>query len=509
MEELKNEPITQYCKCLNSKHREVKLSCNRSICKDSLTRYALSCFMKVPFSYKYEVPCFECQKIVELKHGVEEMLKCEVKEIQLDCKCIWTKGEKLTKNERGEFKCKNGHVASRVDICLTRDETVFEFTSSILLEYLKERTDPELEKFYMEVLEDKDMTIIIKMLRSIKFNVKLRLQKKKIEAETLKELFEACKTIISLNINCTKLKGNGDEVISEILRNYAGLRKLDLQEVDIENKKLPAIMKALQVNKTLENLTIGICEGDNLKDLSEAVKVNDSIKKFSLLGNGMTSIKDLNDALKTNTRLQYLKLAHVIIKDNEAKAISEMLKVNKRLVQLDLYCCKLKNIEVHLISQSLRDGGNNTLKTLNLEHNGITDSGAESIGDMLGSNKSLITLDLGANQITDIGFRYISIGLECNETLKELHLYSNKIKIAREIGNTINETLRANKTLIELNLALNNIEDEGIESLVEGLKSNITLKRLDLCSNKIGIEGEKLLDGLRYTMNSDMNINYG
>ncbi|VDI82164.1 Hypothetical predicted protein [Mytilus galloprovincialis] len=76
-------------------------------------------------------------------------------------------------------------------------------------------------------------------------------------------------------------------------------------------------------------------------------------------------------------------------------------------------------------------GEESPIQNLSLRHCGITDKGAEQIGQALGSTKrcntKLISLNLSGNRITDVGAEHIALGLRMNRNLMSLSLASNFI----------------------------------------------------------------------------------
>ncbi|XP_052101934.1 leucine-rich repeat-containing protein 71-like isoform X6 [Mytilus californianus] len=76
-------------------------------------------------------------------------------------------------------------------------------------------------------------------------------------------------------------------------------------------------------------------------------------------------------------------------------------------------------------------GEESPIQNLSLRHCGITDKGAEQIGQALGSTKrcntKLISLNLSGNRITDVGAEHLALGLRMNRNLMSLSLASNFI----------------------------------------------------------------------------------
>lgn len=78
-----------------------------------------------------------------------------------------------------------------------------------------------------------------------------------------------------------------------------------------------------------------------------------------------------------------------------------------------------------------------SLERLSLRGNGLSDCGAELLGEALSANKTLILLDLAHNRISSKGTKLVA------------------------------NALRMNRTLLSLSLADNKVDDEGAEALAE------------------------------------------
>ena len=104
----------------------------------------------------------------------------------------------------------------------------------------------------------------------------------------------------------------------------------------------------------------------------------------------------------------------------------------------------------------------------------------------LHENKFLKILDLTGNQIDFQGYHHIAKYLEKTEVLESLILSGNK---ACDAGNILYLILGAksfaqgiskNKTLVHVDLTNNDIHNDGLCRISEGLKINTTLKSLRL-----------------------------
>ena len=118
-----------------------------------------------------------------------------------------------------------------------------------------------------------------------------------------------------------------------------------------------------------------------------------------------------------------------------------------------------------------------------MKHHQIRYEGVKIMTHYLPENKFLKILDLTGNQIDFQGFMYIGRFLEKTEVLESLILAGNKACDSGKIylnkgAQYCAQGIAKNKTLIHLDLTNNNIHNDGLCRLTEGLKLNTTLKSL-------------------------------
>ena len=133
------------------------------------------------------------------------------------------------------------------------------------------------------------------------------------------------------------------------------------------------------------------------------------------------------------------------------------------------------------------------MKTLDLGHNSIGDSGARGIAKLL-SNPAcrLTTLKLPNNQISNEGVKCIGKALQVNQSLESLDLRLNHL---HDIGgHSFLICIFKNKSLVALDLSGNGLEMKSVTALAALLKLNLsTLTKLDFSCNKLGdYTGEKV-----------------
>ncbi len=135
------------------------------------------------------------------------------------------------------------------------------------------------------------------------------------------------------------------------------------------------------------------------------------------------------------------------------------------------------------------------LEALWLKRNPLYAQGASHVSRFLGSrpSHSLRVLDLDNTGLFDEGVEILMAGLQHNNSLQTLYLSANGIteKGATSIARYFSS--HTSDGLSDLYLSVNRIADRGAKTLAASLRQNVNLKRLVLESNRIGSDGAKEL----------------
>ncbi|XP_078060717.1 NACHT, LRR and PYD domains-containing protein 3-like [Mustelus asterias] len=117
--------------------------------------------------------------------------------------------------------------------------------------------------------------------------------------------------------------------------------------------------------------------------------------------------------------------------------------------------------------------------------NTLTNSCAEDLASALSTNRSLIDLNLGVNKLGDSGVKLLSVALrnpDCK--IQKLHLHDNDLSdpCAKDLASA----LSTNRSLIDLNLSLNNLGDSGVKLLSVALRNpDCKIQKLHLYENAL------------------------
>ena len=213
--------------------------------------------------------------------------------------------------------------------------------------------------------------------------------------------------------------------------------------------------------------------------------------------------KQLAEALSTNTVLKSLALCELKILDEGVFALASALRANESLTSLKLSMTGMGTAGVKELSLALKT--NRSLKNLSLSGNyeGVTDAGAKSLGELLGTNQSSLTsLDLSNSHVGPAGIIALAHGLSKNTTLATLGL-SDLRKIAFSSGKSLDSfaalcaALVSNSALTSIDMFLINIGPEAIE-LVEGiLPMNDSLRKLTIGDAAPGESARRIMAKVR------------
>ncbi|KAK1940515.1 Protein NLRC3 [Phytophthora citrophthora] len=153
---------------------------------------------------------------------------------------------------------------------------------------------------------------------------------------------------------------------------------------------------------------------------------------------------------------------------------------------------KLDSTSLGDILQHVKEAPDITL--LNLCRSGLTPSLAVELADFLESNSTITHVDLTGNRLGEHGVACLAMSLLKNSTVKNLVLAECGLK-----SETLKEWVSffqsgINTTLCHLNLAHNQIDDDGAEALAAMLQAVKTQNmQFDLRKNQLSIKGLRIL----------------
>lgn len=196
-------------------------------------------------------------------------------------------------------------------------------------------------------------------------------------------------------------------------------------------------------------------------------------------------------ALEENNVVSALILSCFSIVDDGAYTIGSVLGSSKSVQKLQLR--DLRNSrELITFFQSLMH--NSSIEELSLRHSVICSKGAAVMADFLGCHKQLREFRLVDCELQENSLELICRGCKSNRTLQRMYLINTEIQSEQAIY--LGDMLQEGSCLRELCLCENDLGDDGVAVLVKGLLKNTSLRHLDLRANGITAQGCLSLQGL-------------
>ena len=288
---------------------------------------------------------------------------------------------------------------------------------------------------------------------------------KNIENFLKKNLF-----IETLNICGNSIKNEGFITLAKGLNNNQSLNKLIISNNDIQPKGLSAGLDEITSNKlsylNISNnpiLDVGIKKlTDSLKNFNNLTKLNVSNCGFEFPG-----FEHLMNVLQFLKRIEFLNISGNNIKNGNFENVKPCF-TSFGVKYLNMANCSLGNDNTLILGECLES--NETIKTINISNNKITDTGFRSFIPLFRNNNVIENFDCSVNYITDLTAKYFIKNIKFNRGLKRINFFDNQLK--NEMGNLFIEILETNKNLISINLVYNRIQMKTMEEINRILKSN-------------------------------------
>ncbi|KAJ7344309.1 hypothetical protein JRQ81_000259 [Phrynocephalus forsythii] len=265
--------------------------------------------------------------------------------------------------------------------------------------------------------------------------------------EDISSVLSTSQSLTELKLNNNELGDSGVELLCKGLLNPScKLQKLWLQNCNLTNACCDSLRSVLSSKPSLKELHLG----DNTLGTSGA----------KILCQGL---------LDPNCQLEILQLEYCELSADNVEELTSLLRTKSSLKELNLSNNKFGDAAVKQLCQGFLDSKCN-LQVLQLENCEITAASCRDLSTVLSTKPSLTELCIGENQIGDEGVALLCQGvLNPNCKIRKLWLWECGISASgcKELSNVIG----TKETLQEMSLIANDLKDEGMEFLCEGLKS--------------------------------------
>uniref|UniRef100_A0A452RMI9 NLR family pyrin domain containing 12 n=1 Tax=Ursus americanus TaxID=9643 RepID=A0A452RMI9_URSAM len=210
------------------------------------------------------------------------------------------------------------------------------------------------------------------------------------------------------------------------------------------------------------------------KQLAAALSTNPNLTELVLYRNALGSrgVKLLCQGLRhPGCKLQNLSLKRCCVPSSACQDLAAALVANRSLTRVDLSCNGLGLPGVRLLCEGLQHPGCRLQAIQGLGGSLIRSFCPRSwgIASVLSTNRHLVELDLTGNALEDLGLRLLCQGLRhpgCRLQILWLKICRLTAAACEELAST----LAVNRSLMELDLSLNDLGDPGALLLCEGLR---------------------------------------
>ena len=259
------------------------------------------------------------------------------------------------------------------------------------------------------------------------------------------------------------------------------LCKLNVEGITLICRRLAKMGNVMSVSFSWNQFGV-----EEIKPVGEMLRRSTRMRNIHLDGNRLSlhnnaGLKALIADISTKFHLETLNL-----QDNKIDGDGAAIIASNLLQKGILHHLNLRNNEIGIegarhIAESLTDA-KAVLKTLDLSYNRIGAVGARYLTYIIDKNKSIVNLLLEGNQLEDEGIRRICWTLKENNSLKVLHIGSNNCTAVG--ASYIADALSANNVLSELYLNRSHasqeaIRDDGAIQLARMIAINRGLTKLE------------------------------
>lgn len=222
---------------------------------------------------------------------------------------------------------------------------------------------------------------------------------------------------------------------------------------------------------------------DHLIDTIEQFPKINEIRLVMLNGKNVGTF--INRLLNCNFSLKSLSLSYVDCSNVNLSSITKFPLKKLGLVNIEISECKF----ISVLKEILND--NTTIKILDIANKKINfkDDNYQIIIKLLEENKIIEELTISFH--TTLQARMLGKYISNNKTLTTFYLHLSSLGI--ESGHYISQILKINQSLESFSISIDDIDNERLAQIFDGLSSSKSIKKIYLCVNSLEIENLDLV----------------
>ena len=275
----------------------------------------------------------------------------------------------------------------------------------------------------------------------------------------------------------------------EALQNNVMVDWLSFTGCDLTVGSARAISDMFRINRRVRHLVLNnnSCMGaEGVVAIMEGLCENRKLQSIMLEDNdiGIAALRAITRMLQVNSTLQELSLGCNVLTNDETFAdFARSFIANQSLVRLELGHCNLLACSVQHLFECIQ--GHPTLAHLDLTGNHLNADISESFGNLLRQNHSLRTISVTDNCLGSQTAAAVALALEENTTLQSLVMGNNGIDDEGALA--LSRSLPRMKGLYDLCLHHNDMTYKGCKALIAGMSRNQSLHSLSLGSRTLAL----------------------
>lgn len=225
----------------------------------------------------------------------------------------------------------------------------------------------------------------------------------------------------------------------------------------------------------------------SIKYLRHIIKSTDILESISLKNNSLTylSLKYLLNSFENKGRLQSISLSSNIFSHESGKYFQCLISKTENLNELHVENNCLGDKGIVYILKALSKMRKRSFHKLNLSKNCFGDVVVPYLVEFLGSVNEISYLNISGNSICDEGLLILMKNIRKTTKINELHMSNCQF--------TILPIMNEENLIKKLNLSLNSINDNGIQSIYDYIIKNNYIESINLAYNKISSIGANLI----------------